>query len=138
MCLVIKREDKPFKAKNDIVCYKAVCQSFGGNCWTGVWGFSNKTFPFDEVSEELGTNPVPYGDEERMYLRVDSGWLHSFEKREHCKTFADGVIGWRKKNRKGIGKIVVCKCVIPKGSLCYKEGGEIASTKIIVYKPNKK
>jgi hypothetical protein len=136
MCLVVKRTDSPMLAKSDIRCHKVVCSLNGGKEWKGAFGYSDKTFPFEETAVEQGTQGTPYGDEERVYAKIEGGWFHSCEKRGSCENLAGSALEWRKLRRKGTGKIVVCNAVVPKGSLYWKDDrGYMASDRIIVYKP---
>lgn len=139
MCLVVKRTDSPMLAKSDIRCHKVVCSLNGGKEWKGVFAYSDKTFPFERTAVEQGTQGTPYGDEERVYARIGRGWFHSCEKPLSCENLLNAALEWRKMHKQGVGKIVVCDAVIPKGSLYWKDGnGCLASDKIVVCKPKTK
>lgn len=126
MCL-FPTTDKPKVAENDIVCYKVVQVPSNGHKMHPLWHFHSRIYELGKVYNEkrfdikksklLGLSAVTFGF--HSYIR-ESHARYNMLRLENCTT----------------NKIIILKCVIPKGSLYY-EGSSGETTSIEEYCSNK-
>lgn len=139
MCLVAEKGSARI-AKEDIRCWKAVSLNEDGS-WGSAFLHNGRRFAFGEPAYEDSLRRAVYRRKSGT-LEVGAGFFHACRERENCIFVVWNAANLFKYGKDESGdfrkelKLVICECVIPKGTRYYCDGvNYLAAKSIIVNEP---